>query len=61
MPVNPAAPFADKNVRLAHAPTNPKDFHTLAMEMAEILSPKAAAGALAPATTVLAGSNHGST
>jgi carbonic anhydrase len=40
MPVDPAAPFADKNVRLAHAPPNPKDFHTLAMEMAEILAPK---------------------
>jgi carbonic anhydrase len=40
MPVDPVAPFADKNVRLAHAPANPKDFHTLAMEMAEILAPK---------------------
>ena len=35
MPVDPAAAFADRNVRLAHAPTNPKDFHTLAIEMAE--------------------------
>jgi len=42
MPVDPAAPFADKNVRLAHAPANPKDFHTLAIQMAEILAPKGA-------------------
>jgi carbonic anhydrase len=40
MPVDPAAPFADKNVRLALAPTNPKDFHTLAVQMAEILAPQ---------------------
>jgi len=39
MPVDPVAPFADENVRLALAPTNPKDFHTLAVEMAEILTP----------------------
>ncbi len=39
MPVDPAATFADKNVRLALAPTNPKDFHALAMKMAEILAP----------------------
>ena len=39
MPVDPAAAFSDKNVRLALAPTNPKDFHTLAMEMAYESSP----------------------
>jgi carbonic anhydrase len=39
MPVDPAATFSDKNVRLALAPTNPKDFHTLALQMAEILAP----------------------
>jgi len=40
MPVDPAAAFADENVRLALAPTNPKDFHTLAKQMAEILAPQ---------------------
>jgi len=50
MPVDPAAPFSDSNVRLAHAPPNPKDFHTLACQMAEILLPK---GGAAPATVKL--------
>jgi carbonic anhydrase len=37
MPVDPAAVRADENVRLAQAPTNPKEFHALAVQMAEIL------------------------
>jgi carbonic anhydrase len=37
MPVDPSAQRADENVRLAQAPTNPKEFHTLAVQMAEIL------------------------
>jgi carbonic anhydrase len=37
MPVDPAAPRADENVRLAQAPMNPKEFHALAVQMAEIL------------------------
>jgi carbonic anhydrase len=37
MPVDPTAARADENVRLAQAPTNPKEFHTLAVQMAEIL------------------------
>src|SRR6476620_2426746 len=48
MPVDPVAAFSDKNVRLAHAPANPKDFHTLAIQMAEILAPKGAN--ISPAT-----------
>jgi len=39
MPVDPMAAFADKNVRLAHAPTNPKDFRALAIQMAQVLAP----------------------
>lgn len=42
MPVNPSAPRSDENVRLAHAPTNPKEFHALAVQMAEILRPRPA-------------------
>lgn len=37
MPVDPNAALSDENVRLAHAPTNPTEFRTLAMHMAEIL------------------------
>jgi carbonic anhydrase len=44
MPVDPAAAFADKNVRLALAPTNPKDFHALAVKMAEVLAPESVRG-----------------
>jgi carbonic anhydrase len=50
MPVDPSAPRDDENVRLAQAPANPKEFHALAMQMAEILKN----GSLAPA-------NHDST
>lgn len=39
MPVDPTAPASDQNVRLAHAPTNPKEFHALAVQMAQILLP----------------------
>jgi carbonic anhydrase len=39
MPVDPTAPRSDENVRLAHAPTNPKEFHALAIQMAQILKP----------------------
>ncbi|MHB1559219.1 MAG: hypothetical protein ACYC61_17330, partial [Isosphaeraceae bacterium] len=37
MPNNPKAPPSDENVRLAHAPTNPREFQILACQMAEIL------------------------
>jgi carbonic anhydrase len=37
MPVDPTAPVSDENVHLAYAPTNPRDFRTLAVQMAEIL------------------------
>jgi carbonic anhydrase len=40
MPVDPKALRSDENVRLAHAPTNPREFHTLAIQMAEILRPR---------------------
>jgi carbonic anhydrase len=39
MPNNPHAPASDQNVNLANAPTNPRDFRTLALQMAEILLP----------------------
>jgi carbonic anhydrase len=37
MPNNPKAPPSDANVRLAQAPTNPREFQSLARQMAEIL------------------------
>ncbi|WP_092056276.1 carbonic anhydrase [Planctomicrobium piriforme] len=40
MPVDPNAPRSDDNVRLAHAPTNPTEFHALAVQMAELLRGK---------------------
>ncbi len=42
MPNNPQAPPSDANVRLAHAPTNPREFQSLARQMAEILKDGAA-------------------
>lgn len=39
MPVDPMAPRSDENVRLAQAPNNPKEFRTLAIQMAELLKP----------------------
>jgi len=42
MPNNPTAPPADSNVQLAHAPTNPREFQSLARQMAEILKDGAA-------------------
>jgi carbonic anhydrase len=41
MPNNPLAPPTEENVCLAHAPSNPKEFHALAVQMAEILQPMA--------------------
>jgi carbonic anhydrase len=43
MPNNPLAPASDQNVGLAHAPGNPREFHTLAVQMATILQPGAGA------------------
>jgi len=37
MPVDPHAVRADENVRLAHAPSNPVEFHALAFQMANML------------------------
>ncbi len=37
MPVNPGLPPSPNNVHLAHAPTSPKEFQTLGIQMAEIL------------------------
>src|SRR4051812_44104001 len=39
MPVDPTAPRSDENVHLARAPTNPKEFQALAVQMAQILKP----------------------
>ena len=41
MPVDPGAPVGAEHVNLAHAPTNPKDFHTLAIGLAELLKAEA--------------------
>src|SRR5262249_197197 len=41
MPVDPRAVLSDDNVRLAPAPSNPREFHDLAIHMAEILKPGA--------------------
>ena len=40
MPVDPSAPRSDGNVRLAHAPSEPLEFHALAVRLAELLKPK---------------------
>jgi carbonic anhydrase len=37
MPVNPSAPVTPENVHLAYAPQNPREFKTLALQMAELL------------------------
>jgi carbonic anhydrase len=37
MPVDPAVPRSDDNVRLALSPTNPGEFKTLAIQMAQLL------------------------
>jgi carbonic anhydrase len=39
MPVNPRAPIAPENVNLAYAPTNPREFYTIAVRMADLLRP----------------------
>ena len=44
MPVNPHAPVLPENVNLAYAPTNPKEFNTLAVRMAEMLKPASLTG-----------------
>lgn len=44
MPVDPTAPPSNENVKLAHAPSNPRDFHTLAVQMATLLLPISAGG-----------------
>jgi carbonic anhydrase len=43
MPVNPWAPVAPENVNLAYAPTNPREFNTIALQMAELLKTAALA------------------
>jgi carbonic anhydrase len=37
MPVNPKSPVAPENVKLAYAPTNPREFTMMALQMAELL------------------------
>ncbi len=44
MPVNPHAPVLPENVNLAYAPTNPKEFNTIAVRMAEMLKPASLTG-----------------
>jgi carbonic anhydrase len=39
MPVNPTAPRSDQCVHLAQAPSHPREFRTLALQLAEILKP----------------------
>ncbi len=40
MPVDPNSPLKEENVKLAYAPTNPREFASLAVQMAEILKPR---------------------
>jgi len=40
MPVNPNSTLTDENVKLAYAPTNPREFAALAIQMAQILLPR---------------------
>jgi carbonic anhydrase len=42
MPANPYAPQGSDNIRLAFSPSNPREFHSLALQMAEILKPASA-------------------
>jgi carbonic anhydrase len=39
MPVDPRATVSPENVNLAHAPTNPEEFRTMAVRMADLLKP----------------------
>ena len=59
MPVDPRAPRNDVNVRLAQAPSNPREFHSLAVQMAELLKQSTSTDATprnGPSTTgILAG------
>ena len=41
MPVDPHAPVAPQNVNLAYSPTNPKEFNSIAVRMAELLKERA--------------------
>lgn len=49
MPVDPSAPVSPENVHLAYAPTNPREFRTLALHMAEVLRNRPSAAPPAPA------------
>jgi carbonic anhydrase len=44
MPSNPRAGHAPEHVRLAFAPTNPREFFNLAVQMAELLKPEGLVG-----------------
>jgi carbonic anhydrase len=50
MPANPRAPIAPENVNLAYAPTNPEEFSTIALQMAELLKPDSLRLAARPGT-----------
>ena len=41
MPFDPCAPLSDENVNLASAPTSPREFSNLALQMAEFVKPLA--------------------
>ncbi len=43
MPVDPRASASNDNVNLAYAPTNPKEFRTIALGLAELLKPESLA------------------
>ena len=50
MPLTPSANVAADNVNLAYAPTNPKEFNSMAVRMAELLRPKEASPTIVPST-----------
>lgn len=56
MPYDPGAPPSDDNVRLAYAPANPREFHALAIQMAELLKKYEERGGISrPASLVQSG------
>jgi carbonic anhydrase len=48
LPLHPRAASAEGDVRLAYAPTNPREFHTLAVRLAQLLRPLGERGAEPP-------------
>jgi carbonic anhydrase len=52
MPVTPGGHESPDGVNLAYAPTNPKEFNSMALRMAELLMPKKTGPSIVPLTAV---------